>query len=57
MLVPVRQAISDQTVHAYVKFYVVYGRKPYPDEVIAQTGASSSSQAEPPTDIPMEDAS
>ncbi|KAH8671333.1 tam domain protein [Xylariales sp. PMI_506] len=35
MLVPVRQAIQDQSVHAYQKFYIVCGRKPYPGEVLA----------------------
>ncbi|KAK6189244.1 hypothetical protein LQW54_013470 [Pestalotiopsis sp. IQ-011] len=48
MLMPVRQAISDSTVHAYNKFYVVWGRKPYPNEQIhpstSETSVSSSSE-------------
>jgi hypothetical protein len=47
MLVPVRQAISDHSVHAYNKFYVVWGRKPYPNEQVqppnSETPASSIS--------------
>lgn len=47
MLVPVRQAISDHSVHAYNKFYVVWGRKPYPNEQVQppnlETPASSIS--------------
>ncbi|KAI0134641.1 S-adenosyl-L-methionine-dependent methyltransferase [Xylariales sp. AK1849] len=37
MLVPVRKALSDTSVHAYQKFYIVYGRKPFPNEVQTQT--------------------
>ncbi|ORY68834.1 S-adenosyl-L-methionine-dependent methyltransferase [Pseudomassariella vexata] len=33
MLIDVRKGLSDQSVHAYQKFYVVWGRKPYPGEV------------------------
>lgn len=32
MLIPVRHAISDTSVHAYNKFYIVVGRKPHPGE-------------------------
>ncbi|KAF2758106.1 S-adenosyl-L-methionine-dependent methyltransferase [Pseudovirgaria hyperparasitica] len=36
-LVNVRKAISDRSVHAYLKIYVVWGRKPYPNEVPRQS--------------------
>lgn len=42
MLVPVRKAISDQSVHAYNKFYVVLGRKPYSHEQIQPQASGSS---------------
>lgn len=32
LLLDVRKSISDTSVHAYQKFFIVLGRKPYPDE-------------------------
>lgn len=46
-LVPVRQAIQDRNVHAYHKFYVVWGRKPTVQEMNARNAAQSTSQAPP----------
>ncbi|KAI1865800.1 hypothetical protein JX265_002864 [Neoarthrinium moseri] len=43
MLVPVRTAISDSRVHAYHKFFIVWGRKPFPNEL--QTSAQGSGDA------------
>lgn len=54
MLMPVRQAISDSTVHAYNKFYVVWGRKPYPNEP-AQPSTSETSVSSSSEDIEMGD--
>ncbi|KAH8204674.1 hypothetical protein TruAng_001149 [Truncatella angustata] len=50
MLVKVRQSISDQSVHAYNKFYVVVGRKPYPNEKV-QTQPSGSSGSSGDTEM------
>jgi SAM-dependent methyltransferase len=41
-LVNVRKAIQDKNVHAYNKVYVVWGRKPYPGEVLSQVPEDTS---------------
>lgn len=32
-LVKVRRDVSDPSIHAYLPFYVVWGRKPFPGEM------------------------
>ncbi len=39
-LVNVRKALADRNVHAYQKVYVVWGRKPFPGEVVPRPGSS-----------------
>ncbi|KAK9426192.1 putative Secondary metabolism regulator LAE1 [Seiridium unicorne] len=53
MLIPVRQAISDQSVHAYNKFYVVWGRKPHPEEQVNPCASESSEPSGPLADTEM----
>jgi cytochrome c556 len=51
-LVNVRRAISDRKVHAYHRVFVVWGRKPFDDEVVAEAQtklAETSSNTAPPT--------
>ncbi|KAK6842499.1 hypothetical protein PG987_003359 [Apiospora arundinis] len=50
LLLDVRKAISDTSVHAYQKFFIVLARKPYPDEVRQPAAASSTTE-----DISMAD--
>ncbi|KAF2427679.1 S-adenosyl-L-methionine-dependent methyltransferase [Tothia fuscella] len=44
-LVKVRKAIADKNVHAYHKVYVVYGRKPTPEEQRAKEAKTASKSA------------
>lgn len=45
LLVDVRRSISDTSVHAYQKFFIVLGRKPYPDEVRARQADADADTA------------
>ncbi|RDW69965.1 S-adenosyl-L-methionine-dependent methyltransferase-1 [Coleophoma crateriformis] len=60
-LVNVRKAIVDRKVHAYHKFYTVWGRKPLPHEVVTPKAgapgalATTSSGKEPPRPVPDPD--
>ena len=49
-LVNVRRAISDRKVHAYHRVFVVWGRKPFDGEVVAeaQTQLAGTASNPPP---------
>jgi cytochrome c556 len=50
--VNVRRAISDRKVHAYHRVFVVWGRKPFDGEIVAEAqtklAETSSNAASPP---------
>ena len=53
-LVNVRRAISDRKVHAYHRVFVVWGRKPFDGEVVAEAQAKlaeTSPNAAPPPGV------
>lgn len=57
MLVPVRHAISDTSVHAYNKFYIIVGRKPHPGEQWETKAPGDAGDADLAADTEMSDVS
>jgi SAM-dependent methyltransferase len=49
-LAHLRNAISDRSVHSYYKVWVVWGRKPFPDEPPSQTAKPAHWPQEPDSD-------